>query len=445
MMLARGGNTRYRPIGVKVTGAPAAGGLSDPTDKLGEPLPPGAPVLPGGVNPATMTLSITNSAFWKGYRIFVAVTAALHLATGVFIAARFDKDWPVPVYASYVTWAADNPNFGCFVNLPPAANSTVQVVNGCSVRTQWRYVGKMSTLGLVMAFSFLSFAFQIYPALPGWGRRGETVIANGRCNKRSAEMTRWERYVVNVVSGRQPLRWWEYSVSSSLMVLVFLALNGVQDLWLLLAAVAANWSCMMFGLLQEEVLVWSRAARAANPDLHSPVPVLAAHFYGWVPFISVWSIITAQFLWALDSAGNGLPDEGVPKAVYAIVYTQLVLFGCFGLVQAFGAWAHVARRARRQNIPEMHVDVGFGRFVGAGTETPPEVAARAPPPPASADPTDYMPLASRLINRWTYVHSEVTYTVLSLVAKQLLVWLLFFGVIMRNTVPLTPEPPCGAY
>ena len=62
---------------------------------------------------------------------------------------------------------------------------------------------------------------------------------------------RW--YEANVARGINPARWWEYSLSASLMVVLIAMLAGVTELVALIAVFGANAAMILFGLVQERV------------------------------------------------------------------------------------------------------------------------------------------------------------------------------------------------
>jgi hypothetical protein len=84
------------------------------------------------------------------------------------------------VCASYSTWKPLDETKDCFVTLSDGR------VNTCSIATDYKYVGKLSPILLLVGFSALSFAFQILPA---------------------ATSGMWRTYRLNCESGLQPLRW----------------------------------------------------------------------------------------------------------------------------------------------------------------------------------------------------------------------------------------------
>jgi hypothetical protein len=62
---------------------------------------------------------------------------------------------------------------------------------------------------------------------------------------------RW--YEANVARAINPARWWEYSVSASLMVVLIAMLVGISELVALIVLFGANAAMILFGLVQEQV------------------------------------------------------------------------------------------------------------------------------------------------------------------------------------------------
>lgn len=133
---------------------------------------------------------------------------------------------------------------------------------------------------------------------------------------------RW--YEANVARGINPARWWEYSVSASLMVVLIAMLAGVSELVALIALFAANAAMILFGLVQEQVNV-GRGDLDWRPFLYGCV-------IGSVP----WIAITAQLI---VSTTDG---DGVPGFVVAIFITLFLLFNTF----AVNMWLQYRGRGR---------------------------------------------------------------------------------------------------
>jgi hypothetical protein len=132
---------------------------------------------------------------------------------------------------------------------------------------------------------------------------------------------RW--YEANVARGINPARWWEYSLSASLVVLIAM-LAGVTELVALIALFGANAAMILFGLVQEQ--------RNLGRDTVDWRPFTYGCLIGAVP----WIAITAQLV---VSASEG---SGAPGFVVAIFVTLLLLFNSF----AINMWLQYRGRGR---------------------------------------------------------------------------------------------------
>jgi hypothetical protein len=112
--------------------------------------------------------------------------------------------------------------------------------------------------------------------------------------------------------GRNTARWVEYSVSSSVMIVLIAAFVGIWDLAALVAIFGVNTSMILFGLLWE---------RTASPGRGAD---WSAYWFGTFAGAVPWAIIV----------GYVLAADGVPGFVYVIVGVQLALFWSFAVNMA---------------------------------------------------------------------------------------------------------------
>ncbi len=107
-------------------------------------------------------------------------------------------------------------------------------------------------------------------------------------------------------------RWYEYAISSSVMIVMIGALSGIYDFSLLLALFGLNAMMNLFGLLME---------------LHNqttPRTNWTSFIYGCIAGIIPWIVIALYFYNALaDASGN------VPTFVYFILISLFVTFNIF--------------------------------------------------------------------------------------------------------------------
>lgn len=136
----------------------------------------------------------------------------------------------------------------------------------------------------------------------------------------------WRGYVTDLSRGINRARWVEYSVSSSLMMVVIAQLVGIADVTALLAIVGVNASMILFGWLQEKY---------EQPGGGGWLPFWFGCIAGAVPWIAV-----VVYTVAPQSPTDATP----PGFVYAIIVSLFVFFNIFALNQwlqyrARGRWA----------------------------------------------------------------------------------------------------------
>jgi hypothetical protein len=138
------------------------------------------------------------------------------------------------------------------------------------------------------------------------------------------------RYSTGIEKQRNYFRWVEYSVSSSVMVVLIALICGISDVAAIIALFGVNASMILFGWLQEKY---------ENPGNGGWLPFIFGCIAGIVP----WVAITIYVL----SIG-GPADTTAPAFVYGIVISLFVLFNSFALVQwlqykKVGKWSDYIR------------------------------------------------------------------------------------------------------
>lgn len=202
-----------------------------------------------------------------------AVLAALHAIQGlVILALSFARDPIVtaPVVTSYLSF--------------DEATSTL-------VQAQ-RELFELPIGPAVATFFFMS---AIAHALLAWPLRG------------------W--YERRLASGIQPMRWIEYSLSSSVMIVVIAALSGIQEIGTLVAIFGINAAMNLFGWSMES----ANQGRAKVQWNH--------YIFGCIAGIVPWIVIGI----ALWSASTEPGAEPIPTFVFAIFATLFVAFNVFAI------------------------------------------------------------------------------------------------------------------
>ncbi len=130
------------------------------------------------------------------------------------------------------------------------------------------------------------------------------------------------RYAHQLSLGRNPYRWVEYSLSSSLMIVAIAMLTGISDVTALVALIGVNASMIAFGWIQERY--------------EAPGAGLGPFWLGCGAGIVPWVGIGIYLI------GPGA-SQGPPGFVYGIYVSLFLFFNCFALNQwlqyrAMGPW-----------------------------------------------------------------------------------------------------------
>ncbi len=124
-----------------------------------------------------------------------------------------------------------------------------------------------------------------------------------------------KRYEGWLARGQNPIRWVEYSFSSSLMIVVIAALAGVQEIGTLIAIFGANAAMIMFG--------WSMEVANEGRERPQWIHYVFGCILGAVP----WLVIFVTLL-VSASEPNSAP---IPGFVIAIFVTLLIFFNVFAI------------------------------------------------------------------------------------------------------------------
>ena len=142
------------------------------------------------------------------------------------------------------------------------------------------------------------------------------------------------KYTAGLKNHINVFRWVEYSMSSTIMIIVILQLNGTSNYIALLGISAVNISMILFGWLQEKY---------TTPGDGDLLPFWFGCIAGIVPWIaSLLNILSPK----------GPAESTTPGFVYGIVISLFILFNCFAIVQykqykAQGKWANYLYGERR--------------------------------------------------------------------------------------------------
>ncbi len=216
---------------------------------------------------AANTASATERQF-TGLRRFNLIMGFLHLIQGVFM-ILVSNDRTYPIFTNYLNFDVATlslkPNTQLFYNLP---------------------FGVATSL-----FLLLSAVAHFYLSTVGY-----------------------PRYVQNLKLGMNPIRFYEYALSSSLMIVLIGMLVGMWDLGTLILIFALNATMNLFGIMME------------LHNQHTKRTDWTAFVYGSVAGFIPWVVIMMFFVGAVSSG-----DAKPPAFVYTIVPTLFVFFNIFAI------------------------------------------------------------------------------------------------------------------
>lgn len=204
----------------------------------------------------------------KGLRTFNVIMGFLHLVQGIFM-ILISNDTTYPIFTNYLTFNTETfsltPNPTLLYNLPfgPA-------------------VAAFLLISAVAHFSLATFGY------------------------------RW--YVDNLKKGMNPARFYEYALSSSLMIVLIGMLVGIWDLGSMILAFGINAMMNLFGLVME---LHNQTTKKTD---------WTSYIFGTIAGIFPWVVIVMYFAGALSSS-----DAKPPAFVYAIVPTIFVFFSIFAV------------------------------------------------------------------------------------------------------------------
>lgn len=141
------------------------------------------------------------------------------------------------------------------------------------------------------------------------------------------------RYSAGLAQQRNYFRWVEYSISSSVMIVLIAQVTGIADVTALISIFGVNASMILFGWLQEKY---------ENPGSGGWLPFIFGCIAGATPWI-------ALIFYVFSIGGPG--DTSAPAFVYGIVLTIFLFFNSFALVQWLqykktGKWSDYLRGER---------------------------------------------------------------------------------------------------
>ncbi len=263
---------------------------------------------------STSTISSTGSTDIKFSRLrrFNAIMGFLHLIQGIFMIA--------------VSNATTYPIFTNFLSFDTATRSL-------KPNTQLLY--DLPFGPAVAAFLLISAVAHFYLATFGY-----------------------PRYVQNLKKGLNPIRFYEYALSSSLMIVLIGMLSGLWDLGSIILIFFLNATMNLFGIMME------------YHNQYTKKTDWTSFIYGSVAGIVPWIVI---FLYFMGSVSSG--DAKPPAFVYAILPTLFVFFNIFAInmvlqYKKVGRWKDYLYGERAYIILSLAAKTVLAWLIFAGTLAP---------------------------------------------------------------------------
>jgi len=165
-------------------------------------------------------------------------------------------------------------------------------------------------------------------------------------------------YVRNLAKGMNPVRFYEYALSSSLMIVLIGMLVGIWDLGAIILIFTVNATMNLFGIMME------------YHNYYTEKTNWISFIYGCIAGIVPWVVIMIYFLSAVNSA-----DAQPPGFVYAIIPTIFVFFNSFAInmwlqYKKVGKWQDYLFGERAYIVLSLLAKTALAWMIFAGTLAP---------------------------------------------------------------------------
>ena len=254
----------------------------------------------------------TSAKVYQGLRRFNLVMGFLHLLQGILMIV-LSNDTTYPIYTSFLKFDT------AARALVPDPKLAVDVLFGPAVAA-------FLLISAVAHFSLATFGYN------------------------------W--YVQNLKKGMNPARFYEYALSSSLMIVLIGMLVGVWDLGAIIAIFGINAMMNLFGIMME---LHNQTTKKTD---------WTSFIFGCIAGIVPWVVIVWHFLAALSSG-----DAKPPAFVYAIIPTIFVFFNIFALnmylqYKKVGRWKDYLFGERVYIVLSLAAKTALAWMIFAGTLAP---------------------------------------------------------------------------
>jgi len=168
----------------------------------------------------------------------------------------------------------------------------------------------------------------------------------------------YTRYVNNLKLGMNPIRFYEYALSSSWMIVLIGMLVGVWDLGALILMFGINATMNLFGIMME------------YHNQYTSKINWTSFIYGCIAGIVPWIVIIVYFTGSLSGA-----EAKPPTFVYAIIPTIFVFFNIFAInmllqYKQVGPWKNYLFGERVYIVLSLLAKTALAWMIWVGTLAP---------------------------------------------------------------------------
>jgi hypothetical protein len=136
----------------------------------------------------------------------------------------------------------------------------------------------------------------------------------------------YERYVKNLKKGMNPYRWYEYSLSASLMIVIIAMLTSIYDIGTLLALFTLTAVMNLMGLMME---LHNQKTEKTN---------WTSYIIGCIAGIVPWIVIFITLLGGTSASGESVPDFVIWIFVTIAIFFNLFAINMFLQYKKIGRW-----------------------------------------------------------------------------------------------------------
>jgi uncharacterized membrane protein len=159
------------------------------------------------------------------------------------------------------------------------------------------------------------------------------------------------KYKENLAKKMNPYRWYEYAISSSIMIFFITLIFGILEFWILVLIFVLNALMNVFGLYMEKF------------NQYTDKTDWGLYFWGWIAGVMPWLVILDVFL--------SIGSRNVPVFVYFAIIMYFIFFNSFALnmflqYKKIGPWKDYLYGERWYQFLSLIAKSGLGWIVFIG-------------------------------------------------------------------------------